>query len=185
MNTLYQKLQQATSARASREELAQFVAQNLNLMPELFGIATDFKDKIHHKAAWIIDILSVSNPELFQKLMPEFCAVLPFIPDEESLRPFARAAWMLVSQSEFSITHEQKSMVAEACFDWLIAERKVATKMYAIRTLYFLGKAPEFPEIHETLKTIISEDAHKHSYAYQAVAREILQKMKKYNLKLK
>ena len=72
MNALYQKLQQATSARASREELAQFVAQNPNLMPELFGIATDFKDKIHHKAAWIIDILSVSNPELFQKLMPEY-----------------------------------------------------------------------------------------------------------------
>lgn len=179
MNALYQKLQQATSARVSREELAHFVSQNPHLMPELFAIATDFKDKIHHKAAWIIDILSVSNPILFQNILHPFCQVLSEIPDEQSLRPFARAAWVLVSQTDLGFTFTQKEMLANVCFDWLIADRKVATKMYAIRTLYFLGKTPEFPEIHETLKTIISQDAHKHSYAYQAVAKEILNKLQK------
>ncbi|WP_232226276.1 hypothetical protein [Flavobacterium sp. ACAM 123] len=64
----------------------------------------------------------------------------------------------------------------ESCFEWLIDEvLKVATKVYAVRTLFELGKKNNW--IYPELKRILSDDYYKHSAAYKAVAREILKKI--------
>lgn len=76
-----------------------------------------------------------------------------------------------------SLSDIQEQQITESCFDWLINENgKVATKAYAIRSLFELGK--KYDWIHPELKRILSDDYPKHSPAYKAVAREIFKKIK-------
>lgn len=83
---------------------------------------------------------------------------------------------MYVSQ-HLTLTLNQEHLIAENCFDWLIdVNKKVATKAYAIRALYELGK--KYDWIYPELKRIITDDYPKHSAAYKAVTREILKKIK-------
>jgi hypothetical protein len=84
---------------------------------------------------------------------------------------------MFLSKSktiQLSESHEKK--IIETCFDWLIQDKKVATKVYSMRTLFLFGK--KHPWINEDLKTILSQDYFKHSAAYQAAAKDILRKLK-------
>jgi hypothetical protein len=77
--------------------------------------------------------------------------------------------------SHLTLTTKQEQQITESCFDWLISEnRKVATKA-SIRALYELGK--KYDWLSE-LQRILTDDYHKHSAAYKAVAREILKKIK-------
>jgi hypothetical protein len=61
--------------------------------------------------------------------------------------------------------------------DRLIQDEKVASKVYAMKALFVLGK--KYAWIYDELKPIITQDAFEHSYAYQASARNILKKINK------
>ena len=75
-----------------------------------------------------------------------------------------------------SLSENNLKKITEACFDWLITDNKVAAKAYSIRTLFALKN--HFDWIQPELKQILEQDYKKHSAAYQAVAREVLKKMK-------
>jgi len=74
------------------------------------------------------------------------------------------------------LTQLQETQIIELCFDWLIRDEKVATKVYAIKALFVLGK--KYDWIHPELKNIIQQEYTNHSPAYQAATRIILKKMK-------
>uniref|UniRef100_UPI00404B6D4C hypothetical protein n=1 Tax=Flavobacterium sp. TaxID=239 RepID=UPI00404B6D4C len=179
MDFLYQVVQKTTAHRASREALVATVLEMPNPLANLLKIAANFSDKNHHKAAWAIEIIAESKPDLFQDLQPDFCAILPKIQDEQTLRPFAKSLFLLTKSQIVKFSTAQKQTIIETCFDWLIQDRKVAAKVYAMRTLFMLGTQTEHPEIHPTLKSIISQDASYHSAAYKAATKDILKKLVK------
>jgi ferritin-like protein len=84
---------------------------------------------------------------------------------------------MFLSKSKtIKLTENQETKIIETCLDWLIQDEKVAAKAYSMITLYNFGKKHSW--INEELKAILLQDYFKHSAAYRAAAKEILEKLK-------
>ena len=55
--TLYKYVQESTAHRPSRDFIANFIFENQQLLPDLMEILLDVKDKNHHKACWISELI--------------------------------------------------------------------------------------------------------------------------------
>ena len=74
------------------------------------------------------------------------------------------------------LTPTHKKLIIEACFDWMISDHKVASKAYAMETLYLFGKENDW--IHPELTLILEQDFPTQSAGFKARARRTLKKMK-------
>ena len=158
-----------------RVETAQLVITNEELFPQLFALAIDSTNENHNKACWILEIVLHKRLPLIIDYLPEFCSTLSVFTNDGATRAIAKVC-MFISR-HLSLTATQERQITESCFDWLItANKKVATKVYAARALYELGKSIKW--IYPELQRILIEDYPKHSAAYKAAAREILKKIK-------
>ena len=69
-------------------------------------------------------------------------------------------------QSKDFLTKTHIDNIIEINFDWLISNHKVATKAYAMQTLYLFGK--NYDWVHEALKLTIQQNITTESAAYKA-----------------
>lgn len=179
-SSFYIQIANSTAHRPIRDELSGAVLQNPDLLPELLAVAFNIKDKNHHKACWISELVFEAKIEWLSAYLDGFCKTLPHLKNESAMRPIAKICQFAVEhhQKHSSFLHpEHIQQTIETCFDWLInPETKVATKAYAMRTLYLLGKKEDW--IHPELTRILSEDASKHTAAYKAAAKDVLRKIK-------
>jgi len=182
LSELQKKLDYVNAYRENRLKAAQDVLENPSLFSELVSICFSPEDKNNHKACWILEFVSYEELHWLQPHLDFFCSNLKILKDESSLRPIAKVTQLLVKshykKNENGIQLSEKNLqdCIEASFDWLIADVKVATKAYSIRTLYILGNYYDW--IHPELKVIIDKDYADHSAAYKAVAKEVLKKIK-------
>ena len=182
MNTFfYTKIANSNAARSIRDELSGMVLNDISLFPDLLHIAFDTEDKNHFKACWILELVCEAKIEWLRDYISEFCTILPKIKNDSAKRPMSKICLFAVkhnSKEPDFINSEQLQQITEACFDWLInPNEKVATKVYAIRTLYQLGKNNEW--IHPELQPRLENDFQNHTAAYKAVAKEVLQKLRR------
>ena len=174
-NELYKKICNSNAHRASRDAIANEILADENLFPALFEIAININDKSHHKACWIMELVLEKKLFYLNDFLDDYCKNLKTFDNESSLRSISKIC-MFLSKSSI-LTNFQEEQIIENCLDWLISESvKVATKAYCIRTLHQLGK--KYDWIDPELQRILTDDYYKHSYAYKAVAREILKKIK-------
>lgn len=182
MNTAYyNKITRSTAHRAIRDTLSFEVLQDKTLLNTLLGTALNTQDKNHHKACWILELVIEEKPEWLKEYLDIFCATLASLSNHSAMRPLSK---ICVFALEYDVRHQgflttlNKQRITEACFDWLIEPAtKVATKAYAMRSLFFLGKNEAW--IHPELSRILSEDTAMHSAAYKAAAKDVLIKIKK------
>jgi hypothetical protein len=171
----------SNALRPIRDRLSGLVLNDHALLPCLLDMVFDISDKNHHKACWILELVLEAKIEWLEPHLDIFCSVLPEFRSESALRSVSKICL-------FAVEHHKKhydflnglhyQQIIEACFDWLIKpETKVATKAYAMRALYILGKNEDW--IYPELQRILSEDAAKHSAAYIAAAKGILQRLNK------
>lgn len=179
-SSFYIQIANSTAHRPIRDKLSGMVLHNKELLPELLAIAFNVKDKNHHKACWIAELVFEAKIEWLKNHLDTFCKTLPLFKNESALRPISKICL-------FALQHHQKNTdflkpehlqnIIECCFDWLInTKTKVATKAYAMQTLYLLGKNEDW--IHPELTRILTEDASKHTAAYKAAAKDVLKKIK-------
>ena len=57
-----------------------------------------------------------------------------------------------------SLKTQHLEQIAEASFDWLIGEHKVASKVFAMTSLFYLGE--KFDWIRPELKSVIEQQIH-------------------------
>jgi len=176
----YNQIVKSSGLRESREENSRFIFSNPSYLKDLTQIAFNTKDKFHHKACWILELVCEGKTELFLPFIEDFCTVLPNLKKDAAIRPASKICLFIIT-SHFRKNHIQLSeiqlqKITESCFDWLINETKVASKCYSIRTLFLLGK--HFDWIYPELRIILNKDYKAHSAAYKAVSREILKKIK-------
>lgn len=171
---LYQKIQESTAHVASKAENSQYILSNPDLMPDFFKIVLSTSDKNHHKACWILEMILEKDLHLLFNYLDQFCETLPLYTNYSALRSISKICMFLSLHA--SLTEKQEKLLIESSYDWLIDPNgKVATKAYAIRTLYQMGK--KNTEIHANLARILTDDYTKYSSAYKAVAREIMKKI--------
>lgn len=170
----------STAHRPSRAGLAKRVLADTALLPVLIDIGLNTQNKNHHKACWIMELVFENNIELLDNRLERFCAILKMYKHDGAIRSVSKICLFLANRwgnQPASLSAQQKELITEACFDWLIDPAgKVANKAYAMRALYILGKDTDW--VYPELKRILSEDFAKHSAAYKGAAKELLLKLK-------
>lgn len=180
---LKNNIENSNAHRASRDENAQFILVHLDLFPEFLEMTLNCNDKNHFKACWIMELVLEENLSLLLPNLHGFCENLKNYTNHSAIRSISKICMFLAKihikktkQNEIILSEKQILIISEKCLDWIIDENeKVASKAYAIRTLFELGKIQDW--IYPELKRILSDDYMKYTYAYKAVAKEILKKI--------
>lgn len=157
----------------SRNQFYTLVINNDNFFLELLHFAFETNTKGHHKAIWILEMIAEQQPHLFFNHLDFICNHCHLIVHESGTRALARTLHFITKF--LTLSENQEKIIKEKCLDWLISNERVACKMHAIYTLYILSKKDI--ELRENLKVILTEDFHKHTAAYKAVARDILKRL--------
>jgi len=176
MNTaFYQKIENGTAHRISRDATKDFVLAHPEYLAPLFTIACNPKDKNHYKALWIIELISIKTPEILVPFMDLYCAALPLYSIERAIRPCAKICFHMVNSKKLVLTETQEERIIETCLDWLIKDVKVAPAAFALRCLYLLGKKHEW--VHEELRLLLSKTIDNPSPGYKVVVKELLKRL--------
>ena len=180
---LYENIEKCTGHRPSRDYVANLIFENTALLSDLIAVALDTSNINHHKACWILELVLENNIENLAPYLNNFCKTLPYYSHDGAIRSVSKivlfAAKRHLNSTKSAVpflSDKQLKKMTEACFDWLIGNRKVASKAYAMRALFEFGKPNT--SIYSELKGIIETDYTKHSAAYKAVTKELLRKMK-------
>ncbi len=172
----YKQIEKSTAHRKSREDNRDFIYKNPDFLNELTVIAFNIKDKNHHKAWWILELIFEENLHFINPYIDTFCKIISQLKEDPAKRPASKICLFLSDPKKYNLNENQETVIIETCLDWLIRDEKVAAKAYSIRALYNLGKKHDW--IHPELLQIIQQDFAHHSAAYKAVAKEILRRMK-------
>lgn len=177
-------LENSTAHRPIRDKLSGEVINNPELFPVLMKIALDVQNKNHYKACWTLELVLEHNINWLSEYLDDFCNKLPRYKHEGAIRSISKIGMFLARQhlkdkkkGSNILTENQSQQIIETCFDWLINDTKVASKVYAMRTLFEFGKLHDW--IYPELKEILPKDFANHSPAYHSASKEILQKMLK------
>lgn len=180
---LYKNVQNSTAHRPSRDFNANFVIENPEFLVDMMEILLDTKDKNHHKACWISELIFEKNIDWLSPYLDNFCQALSSYSNESALRSLSKICLFSANHhvkklksKEIFLAENHIELMVEACFDWLILDKKVATKAYAIRALFQFGKLQDW--IHPELQVILEQQYSSGSAGFQFACKEILGKIK-------
>lgn len=181
---LYRHLDYADKSRENRKKAAGFMLRHPELMPDLLRLCYRFDDPLSCKACMTLEFICKQQLHRLLPFLDEFIANLSRFTFDAAVRPAAHIARMLTvayfgknpSPVKDRLTETHRKQLAGVYFDWLMSNRKVAVKAYAIYSLYELGKEQSW--IYPELKTILEQNMHRHSAAYKAAARNTLTKLR-------
>lgn len=153
-------------------------------MTPLMEIAFYSDREIGSKASWIIEFVSKSDLSFLLNNIDFFVKNLYRLKADSSIRPMAKLCEILTlsyflkreEKTKEALLDEHLEIITTACFDWLVGNYKVASKVYSMTSLYYLGE--KIPWIRPELKLVVEHDYSTGSAGYQAKARKILGHLK-------
>lgn len=172
-------VENSTAHRASRDFNSDCVFGEPSLLGDLIEMAFNINNPFHYKACWVLELVLEKHIEWLQPNLDEFCNVLPSFSHDGALRSISKIALFASKQhlkTRDFLSDANLKIITECCFDWLISEQKVATKAYAMRTLFEIGKLQDW--IYPELRPILQQDAAYHSAAYKAAGKDILRRIR-------
>lgn len=172
-------IENSTAHRAIRDYNSGCVFGEPALLTDLMVMALNIDNPFHFKACWTLELVIEKHVHWLQPHLSEFCQKLPLFSHDGALRSISKIALFAAKEhlkSKAFLSEENIKVISECCFDWLISDQKVATKAYAMRTLFELGKLQDW--IYPELRPILEQDAAYHSAAYKAAGKDILRRMK-------
>ncbi len=176
-----------TAKRIHRDKSTKFVLNHSETFPFLLELVIEDQNRINIKAAWVFELVCFENISLLVKHLPYFSKNLKKIHHESALRPIAKVC-AYICKTHFSykenklyqwLSKEEMQFIVESNFDWLVGDHKVATKVFAMETLFFLGF--EIDWVHDELRLTLEKNIIHNSAGYQAHAKKILKNIKALN----
>ena len=178
----YNQIKNSTAHSKSRYDNANFVLQNLNLLPVLIAFSFDVNDKSHHRAAAILDIVFELQFGLIYQFKDLILKDLHILKNDSAIRSISRFVMPLVQENSKKIKTDSKFLseiqlekITEVSFDWLISDYRVAVKQHAIYMLFEIGKTQDW--IYPDLRVILEKDSVENSPAYKSIAKRILEQI--------
>lgn len=166
--TLRKKL---NSGRLNKAQIDQMVNELLDL-PDLTKVLLEEvfaqdATKESFNASWVFDHLMRKKLEYLLPHLDIFLEGTSKLKTESCMRPMAHVVELL-NIAHFkkknpkylkAFTKEQQEQMTSICFDWLIGEHKVATKVFAMTSLFHLGERFDWirPELKSVLELQIAE----------------------------
>ncbi|UNY97688.1 hypothetical protein MQE36_11395 [Zhouia spongiae] len=180
---LFKKLQYVKAYRENRQEVATYVLNNPGLFNDLLHYCFDPDPEISYKSCWILEFVCKEKLDWLLPSLDYFIENIRSLKHDSAIRPCAKICELLCeayfkkkpSKTKRSLRATHLEQLSEINFDWLINDEKVATKAYAMHSLFLLGKKIDW--IHPELKKVLEQNFSVHSAAYKARARHILDKL--------
>ncbi len=133
------------------------------LLNEVFA-----QDKLgDFNASWVFDHLMRKRLDFILPHLELFATALKNLSSESCIRPMAHTcefltlAYFKQKKPAFrkNMTSEQLERLTVVCFDWLIGEHKVASKVFSMSALFYLGERFEwiYPELKMVLENTIAD----------------------------
>ena len=182
---LYQLL---NSGRINKQDVERIVARILE-HPELVKplleetYAHDVEDNF--MASWVLDHLMRTKLNMILPILDDFLDGMAHLKSESSIRPAAHIC-QLLAEAYFknkntvirnAMTSQHLEQISTICFDWLIQKHKVATHVFAMTSLFYLGE--KFDWIRPELKSVLEQNFASGSAGFQNRGGKILDKLKK------
>lgn len=168
-----------------RLQAAEQIRSDPGSIPLLLGFIFNEEEKYGFKGGWALDLALQEELDLILPHLDTFTSGLRHLTHESAIRPMAKICEALCLKyykdkdadfrSRIRLDHREK--MAEACFDWLIGDHKVAPKAYSMTALCKLGK--EFDWIHPELELVLKQNYETGSAGYKARARKVLASIRK------
>lgn len=170
--------------RTNRLRVTAAIIQHPELFPDLLELVFDIEYKLHHKAAWTLELILERKLVWIVPHIDFFTESIHKLKHESAVRPVAKICkWIseaYVKKHLYDFVNFVKPIhierIVETGFDWMITDTKVATKAYTMDTLYYFGSLDidGFEWVHSELKNLIQQNSAKESSAYIAHAKQIL-----------
>ena len=182
-DALYLLLEKVSAGKTSREAAARHFYGNRKHIAQLIGFVFEVEDPVSVKASWVLDMVASDDIAIILPGLDHFTKNIHRVCNESALRPLARICERLLAAMDadqpslagIKLSGLQHELLLNAAFKWLIGPHKVATKVFAMRCLYYLGK--EAPWVHGELREILREQYARETSGYKARARDTLQKL--------
>ncbi|RUA06599.1 MAG: hypothetical protein DSY82_09470 [Flavobacteriia bacterium] len=170
----------STAERSNRDKAAEFVLDHEELFPYLVKLTFEKEGRLSVKAAWILELVCIRKLSLIYPYLDFFSSHMKNISDESALRPLSKVISFITNdyyniknaEIQSKLSQTAKEQLTEVSFDCLIEDHKIAAQVFAMDSLYDLGK--EFSWIHPELKQILLQNLPKGSKGYQSHAKKIL-----------
>jgi hypothetical protein len=168
-------LSKSTAGRLSRSGCASYLIDNPEYIPEALALGSLFSKRIHVSAWWAMELTAEYDIMLFQPYIDDLLKVSRQLTNESALRSASKMCMLMIRHfvAAGKISNSQLQQIRDLCLDWLIQDHKVATTVFAMRTLGDLRK--EMPGLSAMLQDIIQKDYASKTAGYKAAARDILQ----------
>ena len=175
------KISAVTARRNERLQMADKVIQEPQLFDYLIQLIFEIDSKTAIKAAWVFEFVCHRNLELLIPHLDYFTLNLHNLHNDSAIRPVAKVCEFLAkahtSKKNISLIKNELNeirinRIIEAAFDWMIGPFRVAVKVYAMSTLYLLGKNNGW--VHEELQLILLKDMGEENPGYCARGKKVL-----------
>ncbi|MBL7887496.1 MAG: hypothetical protein JNJ52_12165 [Flavobacterium sp.] len=172
----YQQIAQSTAHRKCRDDNKDFIFAHPTYLKELTEIAFNTKDKNHHKACWILELVCEERLELFNPFIDGYCNSLAQQHSDSAIRSISKIGLFLVKSKKIQLTEQQEEKLIESGLDWLIQTDKAANAAYTMRFLYLLGK--KYSWVNNELKALLLRDFSNQTPGYRFAVKDILKRLK-------
>lgn len=135
-------------------------------------------------ASWVFDHLMRKKLDFLLPHLDSFVKGTAKLKSESCMRPMAHVLEMLNEEYfkknnalyQKTITNEHHGVMIETCFDWLISEHKVATKVFGMTSLFYLGE--KYDWIRPELKSVLELQIVNGTAGFKSRGGKILNKLK-------
>ena len=162
--------------RVYRDQARDFVLHHPEHVPTLMNHLCDPDSELHVRAAWVTELVFLKDSHLIEPYLETLVETLPKLSNESVLRPVSKILANHLNNTTIRVFDKttEESLI-EACFDWLIQDHKVATKVFAMDVLLHYSGSYEW--IKEALISVLEKDTESASSGYRAHSRKILKKL--------
>ncbi len=185
--TTQQLREQLNAERIHKPQVNYFVSEVLTypyLVQSLLTIVHEQDKEGVFNASWVFDHVLRQQPDLILLVIDTFIDELEHMQSESCIRCMARACQTIAEHYfkiknpffKAQITPKHLETMATVCFDWLIAEHKVATKVFAMTCLFYAGE--KFSWIRPELKLYLEQHIGSGSAGFQNRGGKLLVKLK-------
>ncbi|WP_343486021.1 adenylosuccinate lyase [Allomuricauda sp. d1] len=177
-------LNEGRLTKEKRDFLVAKVLQHPELVKPLLSQVSEEDKNDTFNGSWVLDNALRKQLEILLPHIDEFCTNLSGLRSESVIRPMAHICEMVVvshfkQKKEVFVKKLQNGhleKITECCFDWLIGNHKIATKVFAMTSLFHLGK--KFVWIHPELKSVLEQTIATGTTGYQNRAAKTLNELK-------
>lgn len=184
---LYKQLNYVNHSRKKRAYYSQLILDTPTLFQYALEILFMVDDEHSNRAGWLCEFSCNKDLSILYPHLDLFTEKIGTVYQDSALRPVAKIIEHLtisyyktkdpIIQKALTPTHKKR--LIETGFDWIITEQKVAVKVYAMTSLFWLGT--EIDWIHPELYKIMEDSYASGSAAYKARCRHTFKAIKRFN----